>query len=151
MKHYTPSRLLQLAEEYERQGRALLERASTCREEAARLAEVQEQVHRAISLDKLVPDMHHAQLTGSRRLKNLAISRARGENDELKVAANAKGWSMRELAVRVGISPAALFHYRSKGQSGRAAPRRVVDKIERLVGFSAVAENWPNGIAEPTD
>jgi hypothetical protein len=60
----------------------------------------------------------------------------------LRMAAAAKGYSLRQLAAAVGESHAVL----SDAHAGqRAIKRSVADAIARLIDFPATSENWPYG------
>lgn len=75
--------------------------------------------------------------------KSKGQQRARGEVDPLTAAANAKGFSLRAFAKKIGESPSALANYR---RGLYRIPRSTADRIERELGFAATPENWPAGI-----
>jgi AraC-like DNA-binding protein len=85
----------------------------------------------SVAVDKMNAAAHALATSGGR------------STDALVVAANRHGYTLRRLAKEAGMSPATLSRAR-KGD--RSLPRRVADRIERLIGFKATAAHWPGGL-----
>jgi hypothetical protein len=65
--------------------------------------------------------------------------------DPLVAAAAAEGLSLRDLADEAGCTHALLSAAR---RGRRSIKRKIVDRIEKRVGFAATPENWPGGISD---
>lgn len=144
----------------ERHGRdtaTIRERERGIREAAARVREIAAEI--GGDVDVAVPDGLRSGVTHGnvqemnaverRELgvkKSRAVQEAREEPaDALTVAANAKGFSLREYAKRLGIRPSSLVGYR---RGDYRIPRRIAVRIERELGFAATQTNWPAGIKD---
>lgn len=77
--------------------------------------------------------------------RNIAISRARSSGDALTLAAQKRGWSLRDLAEKLGVSAGSLINWRN---GSTTIPRKHADRIERELGLPASKATWPRGVRD---
>jgi ribosome-binding protein aMBF1 (putative translation factor) len=144
----SPAQLLELAEQAERDREEWQARAD---ESARQRDELRKMARKAATKELLHNRSQSSTLfdvnaTAAAKMK-MNMSLAKSAGDPFGKACREKGLTQNGLAKKLKITASLLSMYRRE-KDPRPIPQARAEEVERLIGWKAIAKNWPGGIVQ---